>query len=65
MPTHSESMRNVAPPLQRSTPWPRLRAWLVNDELWEPTYRDIVSVMFWFCGPVFLAAAGVLIFGGS
>lgn len=30
-------------PMEPVSPWSRLRAWLVNDELWEPAYRSLVA----------------------
>jgi hypothetical protein len=43
---HSESMRNVKPPLQRSTSiWSRIRAWPVNDAIWHPAYNSLVAAV--------------------
>lgn len=50
---HSESMRNVHPPLQRTN-------LLTDDATWQPIYRGLVWAVGLFCGPVFLAVAFIL-----
>jgi len=54
---HSESMRNVAPPLQRSTP---LSNWLTDNATWQPIYRGLVwaNVIVWgVAAAIFLMVA--------
>lgn len=57
---HSESMRNVDPPLQRSTSlWSRVRSWLVDDSVWHPTYNSLVAAVLavWITAVLIGAAA--------
>lgn len=32
-------------PMEPASPWSRLRTWLANDALWEPTYRSLVAAV--------------------
>lgn len=32
-------------PMEPVSPWSRLRTWLANDALWEPTYRSLVAAV--------------------
>lgn len=45
MPTHSEAMRNVAPPLKRKRSLAQITAWLENDATWKPAYKLMVSAV--------------------
>ncbi len=66
MPTHSESMRNVAPPLQRS-PRSRLRAWLVDETRWQPSYNSMVAavVAVWITAALIGLAAWAQVYASA